>query len=537
MLRGVGAVRRGLAHVRPRAAALHTVPTTEALPSWQARSARLAALHQALATDRAAHAFDAFLQVAQQDPTALTSTELRGMLRILMRMRPRTPDVMDRVLVVIEQVKRAHRTFLHRSSPADALVLAELTQMLQDASLWNALLTSARGRRKYVPLGALEDLLDLFVAAETAVAAVAPPPHANATPTFPDTVSYNLLLHTLVRSVPRHGCVHPRRVRRALAAPSSWAGTLRHQLRAAPFSAAAAEQYFEATWAHMASSASTAPSPLSWCIRLALYTRLGRLAQVHACVRDLVARGLGSIDVVNAALSAYVALAPPAARRALPQAVQHVYDALQAQALGRPPPASARAALEQVLGIPALPPGVVPDRTTYAVVIKVLAEAADLPGALHALHDRVATPAGGGPPTLDMYHTLFAGFARFGVRARREDGVSAAPPGAWTLEGEGAWTIFALHELFEGYLRVEPAPASVERRVPPPTPRALAHVLAALRQVSGDDRAYVGAQWARLMAKLSAPPWQRVRLDTRTAHALRALSVPLPASALGDSTH
>ncbi|WFD20764.1 hypothetical protein MCAP1_003017 [Malassezia caprae] len=527
MLRGVGAVRSGLARVR--AAALHTEP----MKPWQARSARLAALHQALAANHAARAFDAFLHVAQHDSTALTGAELRGMLRILMRMRPRTPDVMDRVLVVIEQVKHAHRTFLHRSSPADALVLAELTQMLQDASLWNALLTSARGRRRYVPPGALEDLLDLFVAAETAVAAVAAP-HAGA-PTFPDTVSYNLLLHTLVRSVPQDGPIHPRRVRRALVAPSSWAGTLRHRLRTAPFSAAAAEQYFEATWAHMASSPSTAPSPMSWCIRLALYTRLGRLEQVQACVRDLVARGLGSIDVVNAALSAYSALAPPAARATLPQAVQLVYDALQAQAQGRVL-TDAQPALEQVLGIPALPPDIVPDRTTYALVIKALAEAADLPGALHVLHDRVATPTGA-PPTLDMYHTLLAGFARFGVRARRLEGRSAAPPGAWALEGGGAWTIFALHELFEGYLRVEPAPHTPERRVPPPSPRALAHVLAALRQVSGDDRAYVGAQWARLMAKLSAPPWQRVRLDTRTAHALRALNVPPPASALGDSTH
>lgn len=526
MLRGVVAVRIGLA--RARAAAIHT----ESMKPWQARSARLAALHQALASNHAARAFDAFLHVAQQDSTALTGAELRGMLRVLMRIRPRTPDVMDRVIVVIEQVKHAHRTFLHRSSPADALVLAELTQMLQDASLWNSLLTSARGRRRYVPLGALEDLLDLFVAAETAVAAVATP--ATGTPTFPDTVSYNLLLHTLVRSVPRHGSIHPRRVRRALVAPSSWADTLRHQLRTAPFNAAAAEKYFEATWAHMASSPRTAPSPMSWCIRLALYTRLGRLEQVHACVSDLVARGLGSIDIVNAALSAYIALAPPAARAALPQAVQRVYDALQAQAHGRVL-SGAQPALEQVLGIRALPPEVVPDRTTYALVIKALTEAADLPGALHVLHDRVATPAGGAP-TLDMYHTLLAGFARFGVRARRQESVSAAPPGAWILEGEGPWTIFALHELFEGYLRVEPAPHT-ERRVPPPSPRALAHVLAALRQVSSDDRAYVGAQWTRLMSKLSAPPWQRVRLDTRTSHALRALNVPPLASALGDSIH
>ncbi|WFD24440.1 hypothetical protein MEQU1_003141 [Malassezia equina] len=536
MLRGVGVVRYGLANVRLRAASLHTAPTREAWPPWQVRSARLAALHQALAANQAVRAFDAFLHVAQQDPTALTSMELRGMLRLLMRTRPRTPDIMDRVLVVIEQVKRAHRTFLHRSSPADALILTELTHMLQDASLWNALLTSARGRHKYVPLSVLEELLDVFVAAETAVAAVAAPER---TPTsFPDTVSYNLLLHTLVRSVPQHASMQPRRVRRALVAPSSWAGTLRQKLRAAPFSAAAAEQYFEATWAHMSASPTTAPSPMSWCIRLALYTRLGRLHSVHACVRDLLANNLVSIDVVNAAMSAYVALATPAARRSQPHAIKDVYAALQAQAQGREPDPSLSAALEHVLGVPALPPHVVPDRTTHALVIQALTEAADLPGALHVLHDRLATPAGGGaPPTLDMYHTLFAGFARFGVRAHRSSHAASAPPGAWTVEGPGPWHIFALHELFEGYVRVEPTPPAAERCVPPPSPRALSHILAALQQVSGHDRQYVGTQWARLMAKLSAPPWQRVRLDTRTAQALRALNVPPPASALDDSIH
>ncbi|WFD28240.1 hypothetical protein MNAN1_003247 [Malassezia nana] len=534
MLRGVGAVHRQLARVRPSAA---SVARRYTIPVWQARAVRLAALHQALAAGHSIRAFDTFLDVAQHDPAALTSTELRSMLRMLMRMRPRTSDVMDRVLVVIEQAKRAHRTFLHRSSPADTLVLTELTHTLQDASLWNALLTSARSQRHDAPLSALEDLLDLFVAAESTVAAIPPPATPSASPTFPDTVSYNLLLHAIVRSIPRRGAAHPRRARHTRAASTSWADTLRYQIRTAPFSAAAAEKYFEATWAHMAACTTTAPSLLSWCTRLALYTRLGRLEQVQACVRDLFARGLGSMDVINAAISAYAALAPAHARPALPHTVQSVYDALQAHAHGQPLPASAHAVLEQVLGTSTLPALSVPDRTTYAVVIKALVEAGDLSGALHVLQDRVAALAGALPPTWDLYHTLFQGFARFGLRAQRQMGVDAPPPGAWTLQGKGAWHIFALHELFEGYLRVEPPSNVLERCVPPPSPRALAQVLAALRQVSSDDRAYVGTQWARLMAKLDAPPWQRVRLDTRTEHALHALSVPRSVSALADSTH
>lgn len=491
--------------------------------AWQERSERHVALRQAVAANDADAVYDAFLLAAQHDAGALGASEFREVLRVLLDARPRTRIARDRILSVVEHVKRARRAYAHVASPVDALVHAELSALLSGAYVWNALLASARVHQRRVPLAALEDTLDVFIAAEAVAtsvrgesagalesqarasleaagssvpsAAASMPDGPPWTP-FPDTVSYNMLLHTLVRCIPLHA-ERPLRARRAAQARMpTLLGSLRRELRARPLTPARAERFFVAVWERMVQSPSTAPSARSWNIRLLLYVTLGRLDKVRGCLAEMVRRDVCTIVGVNTALGAYGrAHANVAARTD----VRSVYEALRYNQLcaerGVTPPAYTDETVSRVLGVPCVPAHIVPDGSTFAIVIRVLAMGGDLDGALDVLHDLVVTPMPGhAAPPPDVYYALFAAYARHGAATH------------------GTWNARTLDELLAGYLRAGPTHT--------PTPRQLYTVLQALRRVgSGRGSAtWIQERWARLEQVFSARP--DFCVGARVRHAL-----------------
>lgn len=558
---------------------------------------RLAALHRALADQDPDAAMDAYAALAHDAGGTLTGDEYRGLLRVILRDRPHAPATLDRVLMVIQDARRAFHASAQTASATDQLVAHELADLLQAAYVWNALLTGALARcamTRGAPLP-LQEALDWFLQAEAvahaarlsgagasaggrnvgvggaaappaAAAAAAAAAPARAEPgtsaprrrrrrraperatSFPDVVSYNLVLQALVRSVPaRRMRAAPLRARALV--PSSFPSVVRDvraKLQTTPWTPALAERCFEALWAHMASSPDTQPSSASWCLRIALYTRLRRLDAVHASVAALAAQGACTLDVVHAALRAYHRLTPERAARAA--RVRAVYEALRYRALcaarGQPPSARPDATVRAVLGVAVLPPRIVPTRSTYTLVLRLLADAGDLRGALHVMHDMVVSEGAHAAPTMDVYHVLFANFARYGTAARRAAAPSSAAPSSAAAragDGDHPWHQHALMPLLDGYLRSLPAVRTRRTpRVPPraPPPRALAALAGALRRVSGGDALFVQTQWARVAAHFGAPPWRGFR---ETPRVRRALSLPADEcprpSSRGDSTH
>lgn len=509
-----------------RTAATRAAPVRVAVPMrTQQRSARLATLYGALDRQDAAGVYDAFLGVAETH-TPLAAAGYRRVLAVLLAGGHARPST-DPILVVLEHVKRAQKLYAHATAPGDVLVRDELTDLLRDAYVWNALLTSARGRAKRLPLARLATLLDLFVAAAQAVPPAPRPPTAR---TFPNVVSYNLLLHAIVRSLPADAG-------RARAPPTSL-HAVRRELQAARYTRTDAEAFFELVWARMA--ASCTPSRASWAIRALFYTQLRRLGAVQQCVRASVAAHRCSTALINTALGAYAAAHRTDA--ALPARLGAVYEALRYRVLlaelGRAPPTTPDVDTRAVLGIDALPRGVLPDRGTYALLIRHLAQRGDLDGALRVLHDMIVTPgaprgardapdAHGMAPGTDVYHAFFAAFARLGVPGRAR--VRAATPDAWVWDvpPDAPWNVAAFAELFEGYLRVHPAhtpPRRTRGRAPAPSPAQLYHVLVALRRVAGRETAWAAAQWARLVDKFGdAAHWDHFRLDARVEGLVAAL--------------
>lgn len=509
--------------VAARPAAVHTRAAPP--PVWQQqRSARLAALYAALARGEPAGVYDAFLG-AEAARLPLAAAEYRHVLQVLLEARPHTRQSTDQILVLLEHVKRAQKLYAHATSPSDRLVRDELTALLQDAYVWNALLSSARGRQKRLPLSALAELLDLFVAAEHAVPDA--PAHARGRPTFPNVVSYNLLLHAIVRSLPADAG-------RARAAPATLAA-VRREVHAGRYTRTDAEAFFHLVWARL--EAADAPSEASWAIRVLLYTQLARLGAVQQSMRACVAAHRCSTAAVNTALGAYAA-----AHRtdpAMPARVGGVYEALRYNRLlaelGRAPPRVRDDDVHAVLGVDRVPAAVHPDRGTYALLIRLLTQRGDLSGALRVLHDMVVTPGARGAPGTapgpDVYHAFFAAFARFGVPASVRRRGAAPDAWEWHERTPGGWGVAALAELFEGYLRVQPADAPPRRvrrrrgavRAPAPSPEALYQVLCALRRVGGAHRAWVATQWARVVDKFAdAAHWYGFRVDARLARALEA---------------
>lgn len=516
-----------------RTAATQAAPPHVAVPlRTQQRSARLATLYGALDRQDAAAVYDAFLGVAEAH-TPLAAAEYRRVLAVLLAGGHATRPSTDPILVVLEHVKRAQKLYAHATAPGDVLVRDELTALLRDAYVWNALLTSARGRAKRLPLARLGTLLDLFVAAAQAVPPAAGP--ARDARTFPNVVSYNLLLHAIVRSLPAADAGRAR-------APPTSLHAARRELHAGRYTRSDAEAFFELVWARMA--ASCTPSRASWAIRALFYTQLRRVGAVQQCVRASVAAHKCSTALINTALGAYAAA--HRADPALPARLGAVYEALRYRVLlaelGRAPPAAPDVDTRAVLGIDALPRGVLPDRGTYALLIRHLAQRGDLDGALRVLHDMIVTPgaprgaradapdAHGMAPGTDVYHAFFAAFARLGVPGRAR--VRGATPDAWVWDvpADAPWNVAAFAELFEGYLRVHPAhtpPRRTRARAPAPSPAQLYVVLVALRRVAGAETAWAAAQWARLVDKFGdAAHWDHFRLDARVERMAAALGAP-----------
>lgn len=578
---GVRLVSRIRTYVLRPYVRLYTTVSTS--PSFRRQ---LASLHQSLAQDQADDAFDTFMRLAKQDAPALTTTEFRGILRVLLDRRPHTPTTTDRVLFVMEQLHRAFHTYTHRPL-SDPLVRHEWAELLQDAYIWNALLTSARSSLHASPAEALADLLDLFflASATASVSASADIQPSLTSPSyawmagyapvayrlFPDTISFNILLHTLVRNI---GASPPPVFRRSSLSlrtmallpsqdtkeeptlPIAMLRTIRQRLSTEAGAPSFLTSSFESIWAWMEQHPTCTPSRISWCIRLSMYVRLRRWDEVRSCMATMTELGMCSTHAVNTVLQAYMQSTTDEAPTRSTH-LRHVYEALRfnalctaRDALSSHPPVTAAAAsataaaesalsLGQVLGIDALPRTIVPDRATYALVVRGLAEAGDLDGALHVMHDMVVTPEHpddlGMKPTMDIYHTLFQGFAHFGVGAQYRTATQT-----WSVSDTSPWNIHALEQLLEGYLRLEPTsrflPASDESLSPSsqlkmpatlaPSPRALASLLAALRKVSRSHRRYMTRQWARIAAKFQAPPWHGWRIDRSLQRTLSMLGIP-----------
>ena len=551
----------------------------------------MSALYAALATDDADATFDAFLALSSDDAPPLSAAEYRHVVQVLVG--PPTPPraAMGRSLAVIEHAKRRRRRLAQSRSAADALVRAELEALLSDAFIWNAVLSVVLARRHGRPSAAdVAELLDTFTAAEREAGACAsgaaalPAPgsvggaaapaaaaDARAPGTrFPDAVSYNILLQTIARSVP---IAQPGRTPRVPRAPASLAPeALRRHALAAPYTGGRAEQLFSAVWERMTRSG-VAPTPTGWSARIMLYARLGRLDRVQQSVRAMHAVGALSTVAVNAALWSYARLRllegrAPAAEL---EAVREVYESMRyellqtevARAAGAPsgaPAAPPSAAVERVLGIDRVPRGTLPDRATYALLIRLYASNGDLASALGVLHDMVVTPGGeadedraearGAPvpyltrgaedargmaPSIDVYHALFAAFARYGT-----------PPGAAGGRAHSLWNRRMFTELFEGYLRASarasaPRPAHGQRyprtahlhaTALAPSARQLFWVLAALRRVSGDQAVWVLEQWDRVVRKFAPSGggggandegWYGFQISGRVQHVLAEL--------------
>lgn len=387
-------------------------------------ASRLAALHDALAQRHAPRVMEAFVGVARDDPALLTPAEYRGMLRVLLRAEPRSPLMVQHVLLMLEHMQE--RVSVAPSSAADALVHAELVHMLRDAYVWNSLLTCARPKlpSMFQMLARGASILRATdgtpcVPAYTPIAGLGVAPYR----AFPDTVTYNVLLHTIVQGAS---------AKRLPPVPSSIVPlTAWHALHTPP-TRQTTERIMLDLWRHMRQAPHTQPSPISWCIRLQLYIRMGRLDDVHACMRDMQAHHAVSLDALHAVWQAYARTGGT-----------HLHEAWRCFRAQTPTSLWAR-----VTGLDTVPP-VVPSATTFGIVTRLLAERGDLSAALHVMHEGLAQGACHVSPS--TYHALFHALAQ-------------------TERTPATSRVFA--ELIEGYL-------ALETRVPR---RHLGTLLQALRR-------------------------------------------------------
>ncbi len=197
-----------------------------------------------------------------------------------------------------------------------------------------------------------------------------------------------------------------------------------------------------------------------------------------------------------------------------------------------PAPANPTAAQQHLLnnlGIMRLPTSVIPDATTYYLVIKRLAWQGDLHGAIAVLEDMVHTPldagrveadadATDGPtfmPNVTIYDALFRGFARHGCPARSYE-LDTENPSQSTWYGDldtdyaeepdfsSEWHVYAFCEVFEAFLKLRAA----RRTSVAPSYNSFFWLLTALRRVSADHAQWVLLQWERAWAKFSRVAWQ-----------------------------
>lgn len=390
----------------------------------RAGASRLVALHDALAQRHAPRVMEAFVGVARDDPALLTPAEYRGMLRVLLRAEPRSPSTVQHVLLMLEHMQE--RVSVAPASAAEALVHAELVHMLRDAYVWNGLLTCTRPKLSsmFQMLARGASVLRATdgtpcVPAYTPLAGLGVAPYR----AFPDTVTYNVLLHAIVQGA---------RARRLSPVPPSIVPlTVWHTLHTPP-TRPSTERVVLELWRHMCQAPHTQPSPISWCIRLQLYIRMGRLDDVHACMRDMQAHDAVSLDALHAVWQAYARTGGT-----------HLHEAWCAFRAQTPTAAWTRAT-----GLDAVP-RIEPSATTFGIVTRLLAERGDVWAALRVMHDGLAQGACRVSPA--TYYALFHALAH----TQRTPATSRV-----------------LAELMEGYLALAP-------RVPR---RRLGTLLQALRR-------------------------------------------------------
>lgn len=536
--------------------------TARATAPATAHSEHVAALYTALERSDAEHAFDAFLALAPHDMT-LAATEYRHLVQVLLEARPRSRDGMSRTLAVIEHAKSQRRK--HSTRGMDH-VCVEIEEVIGDAFVWNAVLSYAGAHGPHIGADGVAELLDLVAAGESARrmceerrllktgGAQAPGERAR----FPDAVSYSIMLNAVVKSIPADASEH---VKNRPRVRDHSLDALHHYVARGTYTPAKAEQLFHALWERMIEQG-VARSAEIWCIRIGLYLRLRRLSHIHQCVQQMHREGLLTTVGVNAALWAYMRL-----KRKLSdgdcRALRAVYEAMRSnqsvsvdctspeRGVAAPPaPASS---IETVLGVSAIPAAVVPDQHTCALLVRVFAANGDLASALGVLRDMVEAPGADRAaldtrmrPSLDVYHALFAAFAKHGAASECLDGGSDAEP-AWHTPETTRWNVHALTELFDGYLRVPPgAVRAPHAPAPAPSAAKLFWVLAALQRVGGSNPAWVLQQWARLESKFGAHDgapsggtWYGFALDTRLRQMLQQLETTASAmrrGARGDST-
>ncbi|PKI83571.1 hypothetical protein MVES_002663 [Malassezia vespertilionis] len=440
------------------------------------RNQKLAGLHGAMARGDPGMVYDAFLAA---DDAPLGASD----------------DTMPQLMVLLEHAKRTQRRYAAAASPNDRLVSQELAALLSSAYFWNASLSAARTHRRTLST-ALGDVLDLFLAGQRTARLLA----AQHTHTFPDTVSYNIVLHAIVRSIP----TGPGAARHARQRAPPTIEAVRKDLAATPHSAQRAVQYFDTVWRELC--ATCAPSHRSWSTRMLLYARMRRADKMRACMQAMVQARQCSTASVNLAMQMHARLYRDMAQ------LDGVYEAMRYNHLqlemghGRGRAAPRTAHVEAVLGVPYVPDDIVPDRGTFLLLIRHHANSGDLDRALQVLHDMLVTPwdtAHGMAPSLEVYHAMFTAFARFGASG-------------------GAWHVHTLGELFDGYLRVAPFSASAAHAAAP-GPRQLCTVLQALWATSRDP-AWVAAQWRRLVQKFAHEAWHGFRVDARVDRKLAVCS-------------
>lgn len=371
-------------------------------------------------------------------------------------------------------------------------------------------------------------------------------PSLTSRPPFPSTVSFNILLHAIARSA--SGA--PNRQQK----PLSSLAAVRRELAAGRYTRADAISFFRLVWRRLCEAGT--PSAASWAIRALFFAQLEHEQGMHDCMRAMVAAGACSTASVNTALGAYAARHRDASADlcAVYEALRYnqLLDELRRVGHAARPPAQSDPAVRRVLGVDAVPPDVLPDRATYALLVRLLTQRGDLSGALRVLHDMVVTPsappttslprpyvslgesdAHGMAPSVDVYHAFFSAFAKYGVPADVRQRGAAPHEWEWAAP-DTLWNVHTLAELFEGYLRVDPLhtpPRRSRRRpsqAPAPTPHQLYQVLLALQRVGHGHHAWVCAQWRRLVAKFDDPShWYDFRVDARLAASLAALGCPI----------
>ncbi|WFC97451.1 hypothetical protein MYAM1_000165 [Malassezia yamatoensis] len=509
-----------------------SLSSTDATLASQKRSGHLAELYSALRRADPFSVFDTFLHITKGGEP-LAAAEYRHIVQVMLQARPQTRQTTDQILVLIEHVKRTQRMYSKATSPSDRLIARDLSLLLQDAYLWNALLSSARGRQKHLPLQALAEVLDLFVAAEHATNDLDLSVQnilSNGTgsrPKFPDTISYNILLHSIARSVPKE-------VGRQRTLPSSLSG-IRREIQLARYTRKDAQALFFQIWQTLQHEGK--PTPISWAIRVFFLVKTGQITSAQEALRESIRENNCSATAITTLLDAYAQ--NHRADPKMPEQLASIYTLLRSNTTldEHPRPGHSEednSALRLILGLEQIPANIVPERGTYAVLIRCFTQADDLNRALQVLHDMVMAPnpasvrgqeierdsdqnqqyvnaqGSGMAPSADIYHSFFLAFARRGTPASVKTRGDSALAWEWSIKTNNSWNVTALAQLFEGYLRVHPKDTPPFRskprqsngfRAPAPNVKQLNTVLLALCKVGQDHAAWVEMQWARLAEK------------------------------------